>query len=110
MSIVMSPAPSASGRPLNICCASSGQGSGSAATASPPQKVKLIAAAQARREIVVRMSNILFAGRAQASGADRASFPFELGECRRGVAGIILLEQRPAILFVLRGALRRGGQ
>src|SRR4029078_10439277 len=41
---------------------------------------------------------------------DRASLPFEFGEGRRGVTSIILLEQPPAILFRLAGALSSRGE
>src|SRR5436190_18376555 len=49
-------------------------------------------------------------GGTQAAIVTCASLPFEFGEGRRGVAGIILLEQLPAILFRLSGALGSRGE
>src|SRR5262249_17344061 len=100
ISMAMSPVPSAIGRPSNASRTRSGQGSvGSGAAAK--------AHALHARSNPTAAKRMVLAGIVLPPGR-RIVLPFELGESGGGVAGIILLEQLPCLLF-RRGRCRGGG-
>src|ERR1700684_876738 len=97
MSRARRPVPSPTGRLLKASRAMSGHGSAGAwADAGPMPKARAAATMPA---VTVTRRLWLMAPHL---------FPFELGIGRRGVAGIIVLKQRPAIFFRLAGRLGRG--